>query len=283
MDIFIDNKAAEINLDTEKTLGDVLAGIDTWISSTGNRILGISVDGKSVTEEALAVISEKDIKDIKKLEISLLSYRELAGEALEKLLETCIEAEKASFNERAEVKSAWENSAAARFLASDIPDLHSAMARCLSGEGLGARELMVIIEERLREISDPVAETATSESLVVSVAQRMEEFPLDMQTGKEARAAETIQLFSSLSEKLFRIFIIHRSDGLSMEGFIIDENPAGKFIEEFTAALKELTEAYQNRDTVLAGDIAEYELAPRLLKFFHALNSISNFLVASKP
>jgi hypothetical protein len=60
-----------------------------------------------------------------------------------------------------------------------------------------------------------------------------------------------------------------------METFVIDELPVKAFIEEFTAALRELSLAYENRDTVLAGDIAEYELAPRFLKFFTALKNMS--------
>jgi hypothetical protein len=45
-------------------------------------------------------------------------------------------------------------------------------------------------------------------------------------------------------------------------------------VEEFNSTLKELFSAYENRDTVLVGDIAEYELAPRLLKLFSAMKNI---------
>jgi len=96
-----------------------------------------------------------------------------------------------------------------------------------------------------------------------------------MQTGKDRRAAETVQLFSQIGEKLFRVFFIYKSEGLSMETFVIDDLPARVFIEEFNGALRELFLAFESRDTVLAGDIAEYELAPRLLKFFATLKSMT--------
>ena len=35
--------------------------------------------------------------------------------------------------------------------------------------------------------------------------------------------------------------------------------------------LKELVEAYEIQDAVLVGDLAEYELSPRLLKLYSAL------------
>jgi hypothetical protein len=52
-------------------------------------------------------------------------------------------------------------------------------------------------------------------------------------------------------------------------------------MEEFNAALSELSAAYENRDTVLVGDISEYELAPRLSKFFSALKNIPETASAS--
>ena len=103
----------------------------------------------------------------------------------------------------------------------------------------------------------------------------MEELPLDIQTGKDQRASETIQYFSSVGEKLFRIFFILKSEGLSLETFVIDGLSVRTFMEEFNAALAELSAAYENRDTVLVGDLSEYELAPRLLKFFSALKNFS--------
>jgi hypothetical protein len=103
----------------------------------------------------------------------------------------------------------------------------------------------------------------------------MEELSLDIQTGKDQRAAETIQLFSRTGEKLFRIFFILKSEGLSLDTFVVDGLPARNFMAEFNAALSEISAAYKNRDTVLVGDLSEYELAPRLLKLFSALKCFS--------
>jgi hypothetical protein len=104
----------------------------------------------------------------------------------------------------------------------------------------------------------------------------MEELPLDLQTGRDEQAAETIRLFSGMSEKFFRILAIHKSDGLSMDTLEIDGNAAKAFMEEFNNALRELSAAYENNDTVLVGDITEYELAPRLVKFYSALKNITD-------
>jgi hypothetical protein len=275
MNIFINGKPAEIALDTERTFGDVMTGIEQWISPTGNRIQGICIDDRDIEGDALTEAFGLDIKEIGKLDVFIRSWRELAAEALGILSDYCEIFGKAAFDERWQIFESWTGSAAARFLKTDIHDIWRFTDRAMSGEGLLPGDLALIVEERLREIADPWQEINNCQSQVEIVAARMEEFPLDMQTGKDRRAAETVQLFSQIGEKLFRVFFIYKSEGLSMETFVIDDLPARVFIEEFNVALRELSQAYENRDTVLAGDIAEYELAPRLLKFFATLKNMT--------
>ena len=280
MEILINGKNTDIKLDTEKTLGDVLAGMELWISPSGNRIHGITIDGKSIDND-IAAVSGKDIREIKKIEISIIPWRELAAEALYCLLETCVEYRKTAFDDRKRTIQNWNDSAAARFLKSDIKDISLIADQTFSGSFFSPEELSLLLEERLMEINNPGHEIAASEALVHAISKRMEELPLDMQTGKDGRAAETIQLFSGVGQKLFRIFSMLKSEGLSMDTFTVDGQPARTFMEEFNAALSELSAAYENRDTVLVGDLSEYELAPRLLKFFSALKNLSEMPLAS--
>ena len=275
MNIFINGKSADITLDTEKTLGDVLSGIEMWISPAGNRIRSIAIDSEPLEVDALEKAFGRNIKDIKNLDITVSSWRELAAEALEVLSTTCKNYLDAPFEKRQTLREDWEKCAAARFLVSDIRDIYEYAGKTFQGEGFSAAELAILVDERLREVTDPKLEINASEALVITIAQRMEELPLDIQTGKDMRAAETVQLFAQMGEKLFRIFFLLNGEGLSLDTFIIDTLPARTFIDDFNAVLGELSAAFENRDTVLAGDIAEYELSPRLLKFFTALKQIT--------
>ena len=272
--ISINGKPVDITLDTEKTLGDVLSGIEQWISPSRSRIQKLNLNGNDICENTLSSEFGREIGDIKELEIFVSSWCELAAEALMNLLETCAIYEKAPFAERQQIISHWEGLAAARFLASDIPDIYNLSRQFFSGEGLSSSDFVILIEERLRETQDPRLEIENCEDFVKSIAQRMEELPLDMQTGKDLRAAETIQLFSRTCEKLFRFFFISKLEGLVMESFLIDEIPVISFLEEFNSALNELSSAYEKQDTVVTGDIAEYELAPRVIKFHTALKNL---------
>jgi hypothetical protein len=275
MTIFINDKKADIMLEAEKTLGDIMSGLEQWISPTGNRIQRISINDETVPDESMNEAFSREINNIKKINISICSWRELAAEALDVLHKLCVVYNKAGFDERKEIIASWENSYAARFLITDIPDIYNLAAAALSGQGLEIQEFCAIIEERLNEVVSPDLEILNLEELVMSIAKRMEELPLDIQTGKDASADQTILLFSRIGEKLFRLFFIYKTDGLSVDDFIVDGKPFKAFMSDFNSALSDLSQAYESRDTVLIGDAAEYELAPRLIKFFAALNDVA--------
>jgi hypothetical protein len=137
------------------------------------------------------------------------------------------------------------------------------------------RELQKIIRERLLEIENPRREIAASGPLVEAAAARLEELPLDIQTGKDGRAAETVQLFSIVAGKLLRLLGLLKLEGYSPENLTAAGVPVFEYVGEFESTLKELASAYEAKDAVLVGDLAEYELAPRLLKLHSAFLSDS--------
>jgi hypothetical protein len=151
--------------------------------------------------------------------------------------------------------------------------MYSCAIRTLKGEGLTADQFRVLIGERIRELKDPAGELVSLETLVESIAVRLEDLPLDIQTGKDSKAAETIQLFSNITEKLFRLSSLLKLEGIIADIKTIDTTTYQSFIEEFSAALQELIAAYEAKDAVLVGDLAEYELAPRLRTFYTALKT----------
>jgi hypothetical protein len=270
MKISINGSPADITLEAEKTIGDILSGMDKWLEGSGGRLSGLLVDGRKIGPDALGEALDLSLDGLDSMDIAVSSWRELAAEALFSLEEICGAWEGLPFEGRGEVRKRWEDSAAAAFLASEIPDMHGFAARSLAGEGLSPGDLRSLVTERLRELEDPGEEISRAENLVSSVAGRLEDLPLDIQTGKDARAAETMQLFSRTAEKLFRLLFILKSC-LPPETLIIDHRNAKDFMAEFNSALKELSSAYENRDAVLIGDLSEYEMAPRLTTFFTAL------------
>ncbi|MDR0636833.1 MAG: hypothetical protein LBF87_07120 [Treponema sp.] len=274
MHIFINEEPVDIVIEEEKTIGDVLAGIDAWLSESENRISGLRINDEPICLSAMTKAFEQSLEHIDSLNITVSTWDSLAVEALLDSQEALSFYTASSFNDKAQIKKAWEESAAARFLSKYIPDTFALLAKTLAGEA-NAAEMAQALDERIREFTDTNAETRKLAKLISSLAKRLEELPLDIQTAQDRKVAETVNIFSLTVDKLLRLIRILRIQDVNvMENVAIDNQPFSLFIENFTALLGEFLAAYEANDVVLLGDLAEYELSPRLLKLYTAMGSI---------
>ncbi|MDR3172598.1 MAG: hypothetical protein LBU17_13430 [Treponema sp.] len=273
MDISINGKPADITLETEKTLGDVLSGLEGWLEGSEHRISGLQIDGSPIDVDALTDVFTWEVANIKTVDIRILSWSELALDAFHHAQEELRVYGNAPFEDHCRIRKAWEEEAAAHFLAEQIPEIGEWIGKTLEGEGFTSEEMGHLIDERIRELTDPAEELKALGSLVMEVAKRLEDLPLDIQTGKDSKAAETVHLFSHITEKLFRILHLLTLAGLVLHDLSIDTLSMHDFIAGFGTSLKELVTAYEAKDVVLVGDLAEYELAPRLLKLYAAISN----------
>ncbi|MDR2741808.1 MAG: hypothetical protein LBB98_06595 [Treponema sp.] len=275
MDIRINGEAADITLESEQTLGDVLAGIENWLGNAEFRVKGLEIDGKTVFGDAIPAAFEREVAEIRSIDIKVCTKQELMLEALTeaRCYLAALTTPGSCTHTVSSVAEGWKASAAESFLSEELPDVCGMLDEFFkNGEAGGGplpQPVVSLIDERIREIGDPAEEFTRLESLVSSVSERLEELPIDIQTGKDGRAAETVSLFSNVAEKLFRLFFVFQSRGKFIE--TVDSVPISHFLEEFGAAVKELLAAYSGKDAVLVGDLAEYELAPRLRSFYAAL------------
>ena len=271
MNIRINGADADIQLETEKTVGEVLSALEVWLDGTGHRLSGFRIDGRAVAVDTMEVCFGMDIDAAENLDIYTSSITELFAECLLHVMEAIDAYEMAGFEERGFLAMRWKESPSARMLAEQSPALFTWAAKTFSGEGSGPQALRSVLEERLRELKDPANELDKVGILVADICTRLEELPLDIQTGKDVRAAETASLFSGIAEKVFRIYDVLKTGGFPVGEIKVGDMPVGDYMEEFHASLQELLNAYEQHDTVLVGDIAEYEMAPRLRGFHSAV------------
>ncbi len=96
------------------------------------------------------------------------------------------------------------------------------------------------------------------------VEQRLVEVPLLLQTGRDRQAMEAVILLSDRLRELIRALTALRLAGRLDPAATI----AGEGLLTFTGGLndvlRELQTSFENRDSVLIGDLLEYEVAPRL-------------------
>jgi hypothetical protein len=273
MDIYINKKTADITLEAEKTIGDLLSGIEDWLHGQGCRINGLEIDGEAVSGMDISSVFGRELDQIGAVNITTCSHSELALDAL--CQARGFLAARAKNEGQENIARLWRTAPAASFLRDEIGQLFRDIDEVFEldeAEGAAKAERVIsLVDERIRELLNPEEELKRIESLVAGIAGRLEELPLDIQTGKDGRAAETVNIFSAIVEKLFRLFYLIQTQGQDLSGILVDSSPVYDFLGEFNTALKELLAAYEGRDVVLVGDLAEYELAPRLRSFYGAL------------
>jgi hypothetical protein len=273
MKITIDGKQTDVTIENEKTLGDVLAALENWLRGSGYRISGLMVDGETVDGASLDRFFDRELSNVGTLDLKTSSWAEHAAQSITSLYSMIAEMEKSAYAEREGLRAEWAALPEAQFLKSEMPELGDAAERSFTGEGPAPGELRSILEERLRELENPRQELTGAGPLVETLAQRLRDLPLDIQTGKDRRAAETMGLFSTLAEKLVRLFNLLKIEGFSPENKTVGGMPVLDYMGEFDSTLKDLVRAYEDQDTVLVGDLAEYELAPRLIQFYETIRT----------
>jgi len=272
MIIKINGKTLDFSLDNEKTLGEVFTSLEQWLSNSGHRLSEISIDGQAVSAGMVADVFKKDVKSIKELDISTNAVAELAATSLLTLLKDIDEYENLKFDEKAKFFDNWKNSAGALFIREEMPDLYSYFKNTFSSGEIPVQTLRSVTEEIQREVNEPVKELVKIEPILNEICGKLVNLPLDIQTGKDLTAAQTIQLFAAVTEKIIRLFY-----QLSTQGYIIQIETAKKIAEDFgnfKNILTELLESYEKHDIIIVGDVAEYEAAPKLKELY--LNILSN-------
>ena len=272
MEIRINGQKAYVTIDNEKTIGEVMAGMDEWLANSGHRLSGLSIDGQAADASSLEAFFSKAVDKVKEIDIFTSSLAELTSQTMLNLIGDIEEYEGLNFDEKSKFCENWKNRAQARFAAEQLPDVFELYANTFSGGSLSPAMLRSITEEWLREVEDPAGEFTRINPLLDEICSRLVDLPLDVQTGKDARAAETIGIFSGIAEKIIRIERQLIIQGLLREAGN-NEKPVAQLINEFGGAVKELLEAYERRDSVLVGDLAEYEIAPKLRELYAAIEN----------
>jgi hypothetical protein len=270
MEITINGHAADIALDNEKTVGEIMAGLEQWLANTGQRLSGFSINNTPVASSSFEEIFKKDIASVKVLDIKTISLSELFLESLLNLHTDIEEFENMKFDEKQKFLSIWKERPQALFSLDQMPDLYNIFVNLFSGGDINKTIVFSVIEERLREVNEPLQELSNLRTLMDETCTKLTDLALDIQTGKDAQAAKTIQVFSGLSEKMLRIV-----KQLDIQGILSQEkgekDAFSVIINEFGKIIKELLEAYEKHDTVLVGDIAEYEASPKLRELYSAI------------
>jgi len=123
-------------------------------------------------------------------------------------------------------------------------------------------------------VNDIKASFAKLSELFDQLASQMEEVPVALQSGKNkevsnsiAKLADSIDQFchiATLASLFPETFTSSQLKGINIKDFFAD----------FSPILKDFEDALQNNDTVMLGDLSEYEICPRLKEISKALKEM---------
>ncbi|MCR5171619.1 MAG: hypothetical protein K6B73_01970 [Treponema sp.] len=186
MELFVNGSKLDIQLENEKTVGDVLKSFEEESSKEGIATVNIIVDGKQITADIFDETAKQELKDSTKIELGVVSK----------------EAIKNSFEQQKD---------AAKSLSEELKTIS---VKFQSSKDAEANAIIA----KLADYIDGICHTASLSML----------FPED---------------FGSIK---------------------IDGKTFNEFFADLSSILPDFEQAIKNKDTVLIGDLAEYEISPRL-------------------
>jgi len=267
MEVRINSQVLDVSLENEKTIGEVLAGLENYIYGSGHILSGLIIDGQPISASQIENAFQKEIDKVKIIDITTNPLSEITVSSLITLLDDIRQFESLDFSEKSNFTEKWKASACGQFLNEEMPELRTLCIITFENGELEAKTLYSITEERIREVKEPQNELTKIEPVLNEVCEKMIDLPLDIQTGKDLKASQTIQIFTSVTEKILRIFY-----QLEIQKYILsNSDQLVSQIDNFTKVLKEFLDAYARSDTVLVGDLAEYEVSVKLKELYSSI------------
>lgn len=186
MEFYVNDEKIDIQLEDEKTIGDVLKSFEEECEKNNATTIKITLNGNAVDAEHFDEICKKPVEEAKKIEFITVS--------------------------QADIKNMF------------------------------------------------VQESKDCESL----AEKIQELPGKLQAGKDKEANALITVLADLIDKFCHTASLSALFPDVYGNFKIDGKPLGEFFSDFSQILNDFEGAISSNDTVLMGDLAEYEISPRL-------------------
>jgi hypothetical protein len=290
VDIRINDTPVDFTLEGERTLGEVLGAVRLWLQKTAFTMTGLQVDGREVdVDSPLGEIENTDIGDIERVSVTARHQHEAAFERLS-VLEEYVDAVRAALAEGAEPKAdlvdtADEAGLLARMLLDGPGDAPSGWGARLSelvksrpGDSEDTQawleSLLAVVRDRKREYALPGQEFRRVCRMLGELVAELERVPVQLQTGDDRDAMATVSRFAELTQKLVRVYALMPLRPDVETGIPAIANKAfPEFLQDFHSTLVELAEAMSDGDSVLTGDLLEYEVAPRIQDLLEAVDS----------
>ncbi|MAG13857.1 MAG: hypothetical protein CMN78_04615 [Spirochaetales bacterium] len=295
MEIKINKEAIDFTLEQERVLGEVVDGVEHWLATNGFTLTEITRDDAKLPLSDRLEWQNDSIETVDSLDFTALHPNHIAYDklaAIQQYMDLLQEADAPDspafldllkgaedvaelIDEAMSSDTVGDLSIGNRFLS--LTDTKGSVGGVLAEEQFGslltyASELGAEVTARLREIADPMAEIKTTAKDLSEAIQSLSDVAVLLQTGNDREALSHLIQFVDLLQKLIRIVrYIGSQSIINLAELEIDGESLIGFGSTINGLLNELNDAMLSGDTVLIGDLLEYEIAPKLESLLNAL------------
>ncbi len=270
MQIFLDEKKIDFQLEKEKTVNDVVKALNRWLLENNFIIQNLKIDNSShdfTDSDSLKNISVETAEKIEINTISITEFKLAQLDAVQDFFNIVMNNIKTGDTENLfTVLNDYKN--IKPLLKSNIDKIYDSSSEGFIETLIQNRNLtkdqedkletfcqniIVIAESRKYEIIEPENELESLKNSFERLSEEIGNVSILLQTGKDKEAMDTVLSFVEFSKKLSRVLnALEIKHNMPIEGNL----------SEFNTVLTSLCKALENSDSVLVGDLLEYEIVP---------------------
>ncbi len=287
MEILVNNEPIQFTLEGEDNLGEVVNQLQAWLFDNRLTISGLVVDGNDLPLYAPERWRTHPLGNVSNLHVTASTYREMKLSTFQTMLQYVMllhngieERRYADLKEllaeyRYIRKSLIELIGPVRSELGELP-LDDLMERSglLDGRQIDEEQrelllahlknLQLLVIDRMKEITQPEREAASAAMLLQQTVPEISEVSLLLQTGKDREAMAAVVRFTELLGKVVRIVPYVYESNPGIRDRVTNGRSLSDVTGELNRFLNELVDAFTAQDSVLIGDLLEYEVAPRV-------------------
>lgn len=298
MVILIDKEVIDFTIEAETTVGEVVDELKQFLSQHELDVSEIFIDDSLTTtaddswkHKSLEAVGALDIRTMpvegaSSNELSLpiqhlltiIEYLDLYLQAVEQEEESAL---RDLANEYQHVSPAMPDLIGVNLPLDDPSALDKMTEKLLAAGGpertelkthfsAFLKQLKLLADARLREHQRPIEETVSSRELMRVLLPKLSDVSVLLQAGKDAEAMQHVAHFTELAAKLLRLIPRISAD--------IDTEGLHEFVVSYHSVLGELMKAFGSRDSVLIGDLLEYEITPYSEELIRRLDSLDSLV-----
>jgi len=280
----INGDEVNFSLEQEKTLAEVMQGVQAWLGSAGFVITGVKADGQDLLAVPAGIWGSTAVDSVTEIDIQALHTADVRVEHWQTLdvwlgmLAEEVKAPGPVMEELiANLPETLQGIRTNPFLPPGV-DVMSRFTKLFEGQDPARirrwstdqrQEAYAVIDvlrgelaKRITDAAQPKVALARCMSDLRTRVEGLPEVSVLLQTGKDKAAMETVIGFTDTVHSV-----------LSLVPFLPPNAERGRMIADLTPVLKNLVAAFDAKDSILIGDLLEYEVAPRIARLMPLLEA----------